>query len=56
MLDVFDKMMYYEQDLLSQNETIELFQVLIDEGSVWRLQGSYGRMAKDLIYAGLCHA
>lgn len=30
------------------------FQAMIDDGTVWGLQGTYGRTAADLIEAGLC--
>jgi len=33
----------FEEDRLSEEETIALFQHLIDEGIVWKMQGSYGR-------------
>jgi hypothetical protein len=45
----------YEQGDLGEEEVIEGFQHLIDSGLVWRLQGSYGRMATALIGSGLCH-
>jgi hypothetical protein len=31
------------------------FQYLIDQGLVWKLQGTYGRRACQLIDAGYCH-
>lgn len=44
----------FEEGTLSKEDTIALFQRLIDDGSVWKLQGSYGRTAMDLIEAGRC--
>jgi hypothetical protein len=40
----------------SREEQIEAWQSLIDDGTVWKLQGSYGRNATNLINAGICHA
>lgn len=44
----------FEQGELDREETVELFQHLIDTGLVWQLQGFYGRTAKDLIDSGEC--
>jgi len=49
-----EKLMAYENDELEDDEIIELFQSLINDGTVWKLQGSYGRTAVGLIDAGLC--
>ncbi len=54
-LDVVDLIMAMEGGGLSDEDTIKLFQKLINDGSVWSLQGSYGRMAKRLIKQGYCH-
>ena len=54
--DELGAVMAYESGELDEVETIELFQHLIDSGLVWRLQGTYGRMAQDLIKAGVCNA
>ena len=51
----FDAMMKWEAGELSDEETVTLFQALIDDGTVWDLQGMYGRMAESLINAGLCY-
>ena len=38
----------------SDEQKIEAFQFLINNGSVWTLQGFYGRTAARLIEAGHC--
>jgi hypothetical protein len=42
----------YEQGELDHEETVDLFQEMIDSGVVWELQGSYGREANALLEAG----
>ena len=54
-LDQVSQIIAYEQGDLSEEEAIELFQALIDNGMAWQLQGSYGRTAVALIEAGHCH-
>lgn len=44
----------YEAGELDQIASLDLFQRLIDDGSVWKLQGHYGRTAIQLIRAGEC--
>lgn len=55
-LNQLDAMMAWEDGTLSWDDTIELFQNLIDTGLAWRLQGCYGRMAKHLIDGEYCRA
>lgn len=46
-----NKLMDYEDGSLSDNETVELFSELIKSGTIYSLQGSYGRQAERLIIA-----
>jgi hypothetical protein len=50
--DLVGYMMSFEAGELGDQKTIELFSVLIKNGTAWSLQGSYGRFAKALIEAG----
>jgi hypothetical protein len=50
--NVVDAIMAFEAGELDRDEVVELFQHLVDTGLAWELQGSYGRTARDLIYAG----
>lgn len=52
MIDV-TKIIRYENGEMDDEEMLEMFQAMIDDGSVWQLQGSYGRMASHLIREGL---
>jgi len=47
--------MDYEAGNLDAEDVIAGFQQMIDDGTVWKLQGSYGRTATYLINAGHCH-
>jgi len=53
MDDLTSKLIAYEEGHLSDEETIELFQHLVDTGLAWSLQGFYGRIATRLIEKGL---
>lgn len=50
--DVTGNIIAFEQGELDREGVIELFQHLVNTGLAWQLQGSYGRMAADLIEAG----
>ena len=52
-MDQVDKIMAYEAGELDEEQTVELFQELVNSGLVWQLQGHYGRMATALIEKGL---
>jgi len=55
-MNVTERITSYEMGELDANETVQLFQELIDSGLAWNLQGHYGRTAYALIEAELCKA
>lgn len=57
-MSIFDATMIAEgvYDAESEEQYIEAWQLLIDTGTCWQLQGFFGRTASQLIEAGVCHA
>jgi len=51
---IVDGVMAYEAGEMGMEETIEFFQTMINDGIVWKMPGSYGRVASGLLDAGLC--
>lgn len=53
--DVSGNIIAFENNELDHDDTVTLFQFLIDTGLAWQLQGYYGRCAVSLIQSGDCH-
>ena len=51
-MNQIDKIIEYEQNNLNRNQIIELFQELLDDGVLFKLQGSYGRFGAKLLAEG----
>lgn len=43
----------WEQGMMSEEREKRFFQKMVNEGTVWNLQGIYGRRAADLLNAGV---
>ena len=55
-MNIANKVIQFERGEMKEKEIITFFQELIDSDMAWTLQGSYGRLAKDLIALGHCRA
>jgi len=53
MTELTQKIIMYEQDKLTEEETVSLFQELVETGLAWNLQGHYGRTAYAMLQAGI---
>lgn len=53
--DLVTQLMEFESGQLSTDEIVELFQDLIDTDTLSHLQGSYQRVAEQLLTVGLIH-
>lgn len=51
---LFQRVIAFEEGRLTEDETITLFQELINTGDAWKLPGRFGRIAWDLLQAGTC--
>jgi hypothetical protein len=52
MNDITTQIMAFESGELENEDIFALFQFLLDSGMIHSLQGSYQRMAEDLLLAG----
>jgi hypothetical protein len=48
--DFLDQIMEYESGELNDKGIIEMFSDMVKHGTVWSLQGSYGRIAEAFIF------
>lgn len=52
MTGISDYSALYDEDA-TEEETLAIYQALVDSGDAWRLEGSVGRTAMDMIEKGL---
>ena len=52
-MQLVDQLIAYEEDQLTEDEQIALFQHLVETGTCWHLEGHYHRVAATLIEGGL---
>lgn len=53
-MDKVDFIIALESGEISDEELVKGMQEMIDDGTAYQLQGFYGRLAEQLIEAGLC--
>jgi len=52
--ELLDRIIAFETGEMSEDETLDFFQEMINSGMVWELQGFYQRTAIRLIQQGNC--
>lgn len=52
MMDLVQDIINFESGDMNEEEIINFFAKLVKTGLAWQLQGSYGRMAANLIDSG----
>ena len=52
-MDLVEQLAAWTEGKLTEDETVDLFQQLVDTGQAWTLDGHTSRTATDLIEAGL---
>lgn len=52
-MSIVNQIMAFESGQLDEQETIDFVQSLVTSGTIYHLQGSYQRLAEQLIEAGL---
>lgn len=55
-ISIIEKLTDIPSHVDEYDANVAAWQYLIDTGTVWHLQGWYGRCAKDLINEGICKA
>ena len=53
MVNDADDIIAYETGRMPEKKMLKFFQKLVDSGLVWKMQGSYGKTAHDLLQRGL---
>ena len=51
-MDLVNALVDFESGEMDDGQIVALFQELVETGLAWQLQGSYGRLAAELIRAG----
>lgn len=53
---MIDKILKFEAGEMTEDQVVAFFQELVNTGMAWRMQGYYGRLARELINQGLVTA
>jgi hypothetical protein len=52
-MDHIDRIIAFETGELDEEQSLTLLQEMVDDGTVWKFQGSWGRTAADLLNRGV---